>query len=82
MADELRIAGLELAATHDGEAAVLLRLRDAHGGESRVQISSRELLQVMQRAGVTDAGALIGCPWTVLCLQPVLGPKPLPPDAS
>lgn len=79
MAQDLVIAGFELAATHDGEAAMLLRLRDPQGGgESRVQISSRELLQVMQRAGVDDVGALIGRSWEVLCLQPVLGPRPLP----
>lgn len=72
------IAGVELAATHDGEAALLVELRYANGAAARVQLSSEEARQVMQRAGVQTAAELRGRSWELLCLQPVLGPRPLP----
>lgn len=74
------ITGIELAATHDGEAALVVVLRYPDGGYGRVQLSSLEALQVMQRAGVDEAAALVGRGWDVLCLQPVLGPKALPTE--
>lgn len=76
------IAGIELTATHDGEAALVIVLQYPDGGCGRVQLSSREALQVMERAGVDDASALVGRSWSLLRLQPVLGPKPLPSEAS
>lgn len=60
------ISCVRLTPTHDGEAALVIELSFPNGGRSNVQINSEEAADVMARAGVRSADALVGQPWTVL----------------
>lgn len=60
------ISHVRLTPTHDGEGALVIELRFPNGGRSNVQINSEEAADVMARAGVRTADALVGHPWTVL----------------
>lgn len=61
-----RIASVQLTPTHDGEAALVAELAYPGGGSGRVQLDSHATAMVMARAGVSEVGALVGMPWTVL----------------
>jgi len=65
------ITAVELAPTHDGEAAVVVELTYANGGRSKIHISAPDAALVMARAGVASAMELIGHPWSVLEIRPV-----------
>lgn len=60
------IEALSLTPTHDGEAALVITLRFANGGRSKVQIDADGMHRVMVRAGVDNALDLIGRSWAVL----------------
>jgi hypothetical protein len=60
------IEALCLTPTHDGEAALVITLRFANGGRSKVQIDADGMRRVMARAGVGSATELIGKSWAVL----------------
>ncbi|MDX3883318.1 MULTISPECIES: hypothetical protein [Sphingomonadales] len=60
------IASVQLTSTHDGEAALVIELMFANGGRSKVHINAEEAADVMAKAGVASADALVGHPWTVL----------------
>jgi len=60
------IDAVRLTPTHDGEAALVVTLRFANGGRSKVQIDAEGVRRVMARAGVGNALDLIGRDWAVL----------------
>ncbi len=60
------ISTVQLTPTHDGETALVVRLRFTNGGCSSVQIDAEGLRQVMSKANIDNALELIGQPWTVL----------------
>lgn len=66
MSDDAVIEALRLTPTHDGEAALVITLRFANGGRSKVQIDADGMRRVMARAGVDNALDLVGRSWAVL----------------
>lgn len=69
MSDGAKIEALCLTPTHDGEAALVITLRFANGGRSKVQIDAEGMRRVMARAGVGNAADLIGRSWAVLDIE-------------
>ncbi|MBP8233288.1 hypothetical protein [Rhizorhabdus sp.] len=69
MSDGAMIEALCLTPTHDGEAALVITLRFANGGRSKVQIDADGMRRVMARAGVGNAADLIGRSWAVLDVE-------------
>jgi len=66
---DARIEAVRLTPTHDGEAAMVVTLRFANGGRSKVQIDADGLRRVMAKAGVGSAADLIGKSWAVLDVE-------------
>ena len=50
----------------DGRAEVIVELLYPNGGRSWISIGEEAMLRVVDGAGVTDLGELIGQPWTLL----------------
>lgn len=66
MAAAATISSVQFTPTHDGEAALVVELRFAGGGRSKVHVDSGALPAILARAAVASADALVGHPWTVL----------------
>ena len=66
---EAVIASVAAVATHDGEAALVVVLALPGGGQSYVQMSGEDAAEIVERAGKSNPGELVGLPWTVLQIR-------------
>jgi hypothetical protein len=60
------VIGAEIVAGHDGAAELLVRLRHENGAESAVQLDPETGFDLMNAAGASSLGALVGRGWLVI----------------
>ncbi|MGQ5702188.1 hypothetical protein ACUJ46_09085 [Sandaracinobacteroides sp. A072] len=57
------ISEVRLAASHDGDAELVVTLRFANGGQSLVTLDEHAVRSLLASAGAQAAGQLIGVGW-------------------
>ncbi len=57
------IEAAEISGGHDGQAELVVTLRFADGGRTRVVLNTEAGMRLMRNCGVDHAAALAGHPW-------------------
>lgn len=70
---EAVIVGVEIAAGHDGEAELVVRVRHENGAIATVTLDRETGLSLMAGSGVGDLEALVGRSWRQVLAETVFG---------
>ena len=74
---EAVVVGAEIAAGHDGQAEMVVKVRHENGVVAPIVLDGRAGFRLMANQGAGDLAALVGRPWRDLLRETLLaGPGP------